>query len=248
MATEIAGYVGLSRLTALRRQMDVTTNNIANMNTAGFKGERVIFNEHLERVSAPGPGREEQSYVIDKGTFTDLAQGGFETTGNPLDVALHGDGWLSYMSDEGVVYGRDGRFVIDDLGRLSTVDGKPVLDVNGAEIVLPLDEGADVAIAGDGTISVDGMAIGALGLFTFDSPQRLERMGNGVLRAPEDEMPLPAMETSVVQGAIENSNVQPVVEMTRMMELHRAYESVTRLSENAGELQRKAINQLGRSS
>lgn len=245
MSNEIAGYIGLSRMTALARQLDVVTNNLANMNTAGFKGERSIFHEHVESLSAGGGKRERQSYVIDKGTYMDLSQGALTPTGNPLDVALQGNGWYSYMSDEGVVYGRDGRFMVDDQGRLATLDGKPVLDVNGGEIVLPQEEGASLSISGDGTISADGMALAQIGVVEFANPHRLERIGGGYFSAPADEAPLPAFDASMAQGMVEGSNVQPIVEMTRMMSLQRAYENIARLNETTGELQSRAISRIG---
>lgn len=244
MSNEVAGYIGLSRFTALHRELDVVTNNIANMNTASFKGESSIFHEYVENFSKDTSSTGDQSYVIDKGTYRDLSQGGLEPTDNPLDVALQGPGWYSYMGDEGIVYGRDGRLVIDDLGRLSTLDGKPILDINGGEIVLPLEDGNAVQVSGDGTLSVGGAAIAQLGIVDFDNPQRLERLGNGYYSAPDDEFPLPAFDASVAQGMVETSNVQPVVEMTKLISLHRAYENISKLTEMTGELQSKTIQKL----
>lgn len=247
MANEIAGYIGLSRMSGLRRQLDVVTNNIANMNTAAFKAERTVFQEHLERLGQAG-GREEQSYVIDSATYRDLSQGRLEATGNPLDLAIEGEGWFAYNTEEGVVYGRDGRLLVDDMGRLSTTDGRPILDINGAEIVLPLEEAHLVDIAADGTVSAEGLILGQIGIFGFDNPRRLERLGNGMLRAPADEVALPALDAALVQGTVEGSNVNPIVEMTRLMQLHRAYEQTAKLNEATGDLQSRAIDRLGRSS
>lgn len=245
MANEVGGYIGLSRQTALQRQLDVVSNNIANMNTAGFKAEQSVFQDHLERLSRGSGKPEEQSYVIDKGTYRDLSQGALEATGNPLDVALHGNGWYAYMGDEGVVYGRDGRFLIDEQGRLVTLDGKSVLDVNGAEIIIALDEGNEISVAGDGTLSLDGLALAQIGVSEFDNPHRLERLGNGYFRAPDDEPALPAFNASLVQGMVEKSNVQPIVEMTRMMSLQRAYDQIAKLSDVTSELSSKTITRLG---
>src|SRR5690606_3316078 len=159
-----------------RRSSDlVVTNNIANMNTTAFKAERTIFQEHLERLGPVGQ-REDQSYVIDSATYRDLSQGRLEATGNPLDIAIEGEGWFAYNTEEGPVYGRDGRLLIDDMGRLATTDGKPILDIHGAEIVLPLEEAHLIDIAADGTVSAEGLILGQIGIFQFDNPRRLERL------------------------------------------------------------------------
>lgn len=247
MANEVAGYIGLSRLTSLQRHMDVVTNNVANMNTDSFKAERTIFQEHLESLGGPG-NSEDQSYVIDIGTYRDLKQGALQETGNPLDIAIQGEGWFSYMSENGPVYGRGGRLMIDDFGRMVTSTGDPILDLNGGEIVLPIDGDNQINIAGDGTVSVDGAAMAQIGIVEFENPQQLERMGNGYYQAPEDDFPLPAFDASVVQGMVETSNVEPIVEMTRLMDLHRAYEMTNKLHENSGELQSKMINRIGQMS
>ncbi|WP_212522758.1 flagellar basal-body rod protein FlgF [Actibacterium sp. MT2.3-13A] len=243
-------YVSLSLATAMRREMDVTANNIANANTAGFKGERVVFDSFLH--DAQGPGAEGgTSFVVDRGSYLDERQGAVTQTGNTLDVALQGPGWFSYQTPEGrLAYGRDGRFGLDSQGNLITLSGARVLDIGGGPIALPPDLGSNVTITKDGSITAEGRGVIAqLGVFTLPDLQSYERIGNGLFVPPESRpgqaRPVPDPDTEVVQGAIEASNVQPVVEMTRMMSIQRAYERAAKLMSGADDLRRDTLRRLG---
>jgi flagellar basal-body rod protein FlgF len=234
-------YIGLSRQVALRRQLDVVANNIANMNTSGFRAERMLFEAALE----PGGKRptDRIAYTIDRSTYTDFRQGGFKETGNPYDVAIDGDGWLSVQTPDGVRYTRDGRLSRAGDGQLVTVNGHPVLDDNLQPILIP-DERSVLAIASDGVVSADDELLARLRLVRFDQPQTLRQTGD--LLFTTDSAPQPALDSRLVQGRIEQSNVQGIVEMTRMMDLSRDYQSVSRMVEEGQNLLQSAINRLGK--
>ena len=241
---EAGAYISLSLATAMQRDLDVTANNIANANTAGFKGERIAFDAYLESA----PGGEETEFVLDVASYVDTRQGALTQTGNPFDVALNGPGWLSYRTPEGQVgYGRDGRLMLSPDGNLVTLSGAQLLDSGGAPITLPPDL-SEVRISSDGTISsVDG-PLAQIGLFDLPSIQTFKREGDGFFVPPEGGGgdARPAEGTEVIQGAIESSNVQPVAEVTRLMEVQRAYERANNLIDNEDKLLRDMLRRLGR--
>lgn len=239
-------YVTLSLATALTRDLDVTANNIANTSTVGFKGERVVFESFLQ--TDPGTG-EDTYYVLDKGSYLDDRQGSISYTGNPLDVALEGFGWFGYMTPEGrITFGRDGRFGLDAQANLVTLNGAKVLDASGSPIVLPPDIANEVHISDDGTISAQGIGtIAVLGVFDIPDIQSYERIGMGMLVPPEgvEAEFIPDTTTSLTQRAVEGSNVQPISEITRMMDIQKAYERSLRLISGDDELLRDTLRRLG---
>lgn len=237
-------HVAVSLASAMRRALDVTANNIANAGTPGFKAERIALETYASPDGAPS------AYVFDAGSYVDLRQGALMTTGNPLDVALAGPGWLAYATPDGrTAYGRDGSLMLDAQGRLVTSSGAQILDDAGAPVVLPPDA-SPIEIASDGTISTPGgEPIARIGVFDVAAPDALERLGGGLLGAPDGgAQARPAEGTAVVQGAIEGSNVAPVVEMTGLLEIQRAYERATRLIRTHDELARDAIRRAGRTT
>ncbi|MBL4749701.1 MAG: flagellar hook-basal body complex protein [Amylibacter sp.] len=240
-------FVSLSLTSALARELTMTANNIANANTAGFKGERLTFDALLV-----GQGDNETEFVVSKASFLDEKQGAVTFTGNKLDVALQGKGWFSYRTAEGqVVYGRDGRFNVDTQGNLVTLNGDRVLDDGGGDITFPPDTAAIAVISKDGTISADGNGnIAKIGIFALPQLQSFERIGAGRLMPPESskgkiEATIDTT-TQVLQGAIESSNVQPVLEMTRLIDMQRAYERSNKLMDGEDDLRRKTLQKIGR--
>ena len=237
-------HVAVSLATAMRRSLDVTANNIANAGTAGFRAERVA----LEKFSTGDGGSD---YVLDAGSYVDVRQGAVTTTGNPLDVALTGPGWLAFETADGRIgYGRDGNLALDADGNLVSTSGELLLDPGGAPIALPPDAGA-IEIAPDGTItSDDGAALARIGVFDLGAPDALERIGGGLLSAPPGaaDGALPAEGTTILQGAVEGSNVEPVLEMVGLLEIQRAYERATQVIRTHDELARDAIRRVGRTS
>ncbi|MGQ9369322.1 flagellar basal-body rod protein FlgF [Azospirillum sp. ST 5-10] len=236
-------YIGLSRQMALRRQLDVVANNIANMNTVGFRGERSLFEAAMERGGNKPTDR--IAFTIDRATYTDLRPGTFSETGNPYDVAVDGDGLLTVNTPDGVRYTRDGRLRRDADGQLVTANGFPVLDDGGQPITID-SEYSTVTIASDGLVSADGDVIARLAVVRFENPQALTQTGDLLFEAGDDAVALPAPDTRLVQGKVERSNVQGVLEVTRLMELSRDYQAVSKMVDEGQDLLRNAINRLGK--
>ncbi|MCA1777281.1 MAG: flagellar basal-body rod protein FlgF [Loktanella sp.] len=241
-------YISLSLATGLNRGLDVSANNMANANTAGFKGERVVFSSFMHRDDTAVTG--DTNFVIDGGSYVDSQQGALSYTGNPLDMALKGTGWFAYETPEGQqAYGRDGHFTIDAQGGLVTMSGARVLDLGGNPIAVPPDATSDLSISRNGTMSSQANGVIAqIGVFDLPDLQAYERIGNGMFVQPDVEgvlPPVPDEETEVVQGAVEGSNIQPIVEMTRMMSIQKAYERAVQLMNGEDELRRDVLRRIG---
>ncbi len=239
-------YVGLSHQMAMRRSLDIVSNNIANMNTAAFKREAVMFREYV--VTMPEtevPVARRVSYVQDVAVIRDFREGDFRATGNPLDLALEGSNFFRVRMEDGSErYTRNGHFRISENGTLVTSNGRPVLDQDGNEIVFdPLD--GEINISKDGTISTRGRdVIGRIGVVTFENLNALEKVGDSLYESAIE--PVPSQNFTLLQGMIEASNVEPLMEMTRMIEISRRYQAVARVLEDQQSLQGKTINRLSR--
>lgn len=236
--------VTLSAQNALRRQMDVAANNMANVSTAGYKSEEVLFEPETVRPAAirerPGP----VNFVRDYTVARDFRPGALQRTGNPLDVALTSDGFFTVQSPGGPAYTRDGQFKLDAGGRLVTGDGLAVLDDAGQEIRLDLTAGEPL-IGKTGEITQNGVPVARLGIATFQRPGALDKIGDNLWRATI-EQPVIAAQPDMVQGMVEGSNVVAVRELTRIIEINRAYESISRLQRQAEDLRRSSIERLAR--
>ncbi|NBC31461.1 MAG: flagellar basal-body rod protein FlgF [Alphaproteobacteria bacterium] len=251
---ENAIYIALSRQMALRRQMDVTANNIANMNTAGFKGQQMLFREYLMEPEGTGRPREAaMSMVIDQGTVRDMRAGPLAETGNPLDVALEGPGYLVVDTVSGPRYTRNGHLSLDIDRQLVDGTGLPVLGTDGQPLVVPQDA-AEIMISEGGEITaiaeagggapVEPVPVGTLRLVTFEDERRLTPLGGGLYAT--NQMPQDSETTRVMQGMIEQSNVQPILEMTQMIAVSRQYQSTQSLLQDEHDRLRSAIQKLGR--
>lgn len=238
-------YIALSRQDALRRQMDVAAHNVANMNTPGFKQQRVLFVEYLAQPPAGTPGAKAQklSMVQDLSVLRDLREGPINRTGNPLDLALQGNGYFAVETADGPRYTRAGGFQLDGERRIVDANGLPVLDDADRPIQIPADA-TDITVTADGTVATEQGPLARLKIVRFEREQFMNELGGGLHAT--DEPPLAAEGTKVVQGAVEGSNVQAVVEMTQMTEILRQYQSNQRLIEAEHERQRSAISRLTR--
>jgi flagellar basal-body rod protein FlgF len=238
--------IGLSRQMSLRRELDVVSNNIANINTTGFKAGTAVFEEYVmprARHNDFAHARDRKlSYVHDRSTWHDLSQGPIRQTGNPLDVAIDGEAFFVVRTPQGDRYTRNGSFQINPTGQLTTTEGHPVLGDNGP-IQFQIDD-RDVTISREGLISVPEGVRGKLQLVTFANRHRLEKDGSSTFKAPEDMAPVPVQNPHVIQNALEQSNVKAVVEMTRMIEVSRAYNKVASLMQQHGDIRRSAIERL----
>jgi flagellar basal-body rod protein FlgF len=243
--------VGLSRQMTLERQMDVVANNVANINTTGFKADRSLFEEYLR-----SPAHEDNfaradrrvSFVQDRATFHDFAPGPSEQTKNPLDVAIDGGAFLVVQTAAGERYTRDGGLQINNQGQLVTAGGNPVLGSSGPIVFQPTDH--DISIAADGNVSVlEGVnrvdsVRGKLRLVSFAQAQRLLKEGSNLYSAGEGATAQPDTASKVRQGFIEKSNVNSVTEMSRMIEVTRTYTQISALLQQQSDLHKSAIEKL----
>lgn len=245
---ENASSIALSRQAVLRRQMDIVANNIANMNTTGFKGEKMMFVEHLIRSKgAENVLGEKLSYVRDVATIRDSSEGHLNSTSNPLDLAIAGEGYFAIETVAGERYTRNGRFQLDQAGQLVTHDGNPVLSTTGAPFFFgPTD--SNITITGDGTVSTENGQLGQLRLVRFENDHALQQDGDVLFSADADNPPLDAERARVNQGMLESSNVQPIIELTNMIEVHRAYDSVKNFIEKEDERQRNMLRTMNQTT
>jgi flagellar basal-body rod protein FlgF/flagellar basal-body rod protein FlgG len=244
--------IGLSRQVTLERQMDVIANNVANVNTNGFKADRSLFHEYLvptAREDNFAAGRDRRlSHVVDRATFKDFAQGSPDQTKNPLDVAIAGDGFFSVQTPAGERYTRDGGFQINTQGQLVNASGYPVLGTGGPITLQQTDK--QVQIANDGTVTVlegtgrtDSIR-GKLRLTSFSQPQRLVKEGSNLFSLGEGNAAQADTKSTVAQGFIERSNVNAVTEMSRMIEINRMYTHMATLLQQQHDLHKSAIDKL----
>ncbi|MBI5262069.1 MAG: flagellar basal-body rod protein FlgF [Bradyrhizobium sp.] len=242
--------VGLSRQMTLERQMDVIANNVANANTNGFKADHSLFEEYLNSKAHEDnflPPDRRVSYVLDRGTFRDMAQGPLEATKNPLDLAIEGAGFMVVQTPAGERYTREGNLQLNSQGQLVTANGDLVLGNNGPITFQQTDH--DITVSPDGTITVvEGTnrvdSIRAkLRIVSFDDPQKLVKQGSNLYEVGS-AVAQPDTKSTVLQGYIEKSNVHSVVEMTRMVEVMRAYTQTANMLQQQSDLHKAAIEKL----
>lgn len=211
-------YAALTRQSGLMREMRTVANNIANANTAGFRREGVVFSEYMVPLDGRG---ETLAMANGRGRMVDLAPGGMTQTNGQFDLAIDGEGFLMVQTPQGNRLTRDGAFMTNAEGELVNPDGYPLLDDGEAPIVIPAGVGS-VGIGIDGTISADGNPIGRIGVFASPDPARLRHTA-GTLFDPGGAVE-PLDQAVLRQGFLEESNVDPVLEVARMIEVQRAYQ------------------------
>ncbi len=237
-------YVALSRQMTLRREMDIIANNIANSDTTGFKVETAMVRVDESDKARMIDGPKTLKFVIDDGVIRDFSQGALSKTDGAFDLAIEGQGFFKIQTDAGERYTRDGRFTLASDGRLTTQAGAAVLGESG-EIVVNPEEGP-VSISPDGVVSQNGEAIGKIGVFAFEDLSSLSKAGDNLLRNTSNIEPQVATAARVRQGMLEGSNVNAISQITRMIEVSRAYESMARTIEGSSELSRRSVERLGR--
>jgi flagellar basal-body rod protein FlgF len=237
-------YVGLSLQMALQRKMDVIANNVANMNTTGFKAQRLIFAQYLVAAGSPTPS-DRMAMVSDYGTYRDTRAGTVQVTGNNLDVALIGEGYLTVQGPQGNLYTRGGSLAIANDGTLVDQGGHPVLDDSGSPIVIQQDD-KEISIAEDGVVSARRGQIGKLALAKFARPNFLQPAGGGLFQSQDPA--IADSDTKIRQGALEGSNVQPVVEMTQMIDVQRSYEAIGSLLQQQDQEEKDMITHFSNTS
>lgn len=236
---ENTGYVALSYQVALERKMDQVANNIANVDTTGFKSSHMLFNEHLVRAPRQNP----LSMVLDYGNYRNFEAGPMQQTGNPYDVALEGNGFLAVQGEGGERYTRNGSMHVNQLGQLTSSTGNLYVDNGGQPIIVP-PEAREFIVSEDGTVSTEQGVIGQLRVVRFQNPQEIKPVGNSLYEADQATIPDPT--TTVHQGLVEGSNVNAVMEMTSMIEVMRKYQSVARLLQNDHDMHIAMIQKFSR--
>ena len=231
-------YVGLSKQVVLKENMDIIAQNVANVNTPGYRAQNMIFSEYIED---PRYMKEDIAMVLDYGQYQKTDPGNVKVTENPLDIALVGNGFLGIETPEGIQYTRAGNLIMDSEGVLRNARGMPVASEGGGEITIPRDA-TEISIDRNGIISTEQGQIGQLMVREFNNYQELNPAGNGLYTTTEAG--IPADGTEVLQGKLEGSNVQAVIEMTRMIDVLREYQAVQNMMTSEHERLRSSAQRL----
>lgn len=211
-------YATLTRQVGLLREMDTIAQNIANADTTGYRREALIFSEYVSPLSSTG---DVLSMAAARGRQMDFAQGGLEQTGGSFDFAIEGEGFFQLEGPEGKRLTRAGHFLRDAEGTLRSPEGLALLDSGGVPVFVP-PTAQEVYLSADGTLSADGQPVAQLGLVMPADPESLKRVSGTAFTTNEEVEPV--LEPRILQGALESSNVDPVAEITRMIEVQHAYE------------------------
>jgi flagellar basal-body rod protein FlgF len=235
--------VSLSQQLAAYQSMDVIANNIANVSTPGYRREEPTFQEYLAQIPAGegDTGTQTVSFVQDTGIARDMSEGPQQATGGQFDVSLHGKGFFVVQTASGPRYTRNGHFGLDTGGQIVDDNGNAVQGDGGAITINP-DDG-DIHIGVDGTLSGKNGQIAKLKVMTFNNEAALQKVGQNMFSATET--PNQAVDFKVTQGTLEGSNVQPVVEISRMIDVMRAYQATATMTQSQQDLMRQAIDKLG---
>jgi len=238
-------YVGLSRQMTLRRELDIVANNIANANTTGFKVEDLMVHTEQAKPAKTLDGSAPVKFVLDTGVARDFTQGAMTKTGGDFDLAIEGKGFFRVQTAGGDRYTRDGRFTTNPEGQLVTQAGHPVMDDGGGPLTIDPRLGP-VAIGKDGIVTQGAIRVGKLAVVRPDNMASMAKDGDNLYRNTTNTTLQPAPDAVVHQGMLEASNVQPVIEITKLIEIQRAYEGVAKMMDNTSELSRTAVERLGK--
>lgn len=234
---ESTGYITLTRQSGLQREMQVVANNIANAATTGYRAEGIIFSEYVKAVNG------EASLSMGQGNIgkTSFEQGSLRQTNGTFDFAIEGDGYFLIQTPLGDRLTRAGAFSPDATGQLVTPDGYPVLDAGRAPLFVPAAAGT-LAVSSDGTLSMDGVPLGQMALVRPADPLGMIREDGVMFRADAGDEP--TEDVRVLQGFVEGSNVNPLLELSRMIEVQRAYEMGQSFLKTEDERVRAAVKTL----
>ncbi|MGV8938404.1 MAG: flagellar basal-body rod protein FlgF [Allorhizobium sp.] len=239
-------YVSLSSQIALERRLTTIADNMANMNTVGFRATEVKFDEVLSKTQNDMNAK--VAFVSQGNDYLSPKSGELQSTGNTLDFAVKGDAWFAIDTPAGQVLTRDGRFTIKETGELVSSRGYPVLDAGGAPIQLNR-AGSPPAVGMDGKIMQDDKQVAVIGVFEADLSKGFVRFENsGVISS---ERPQPVVDNGsygVLQGYLESSNVNGISEMTQLIQVNRAFESIAAMVRESESSMTDAIKTLGGAS
>jgi flagellar basal-body rod protein FlgF len=238
------GYIILSRLALQSRATQVLANNVANADTPGFRAQRPLFGDFVavQPSAGPPPGGRAVHFVHDRATWREMQTGPMQVTGNPLDVAITGDGFFAVETPRGERFTRAGRFSLGEDGRIVDMEGHPVLDTEGRPIAVAPND-TRLEILGDGTIRSENGVLGQLRVVRFANPARLRAEGDRLFDAA-GEQPEPVERPALRQGVLEGSNVQPILEMTRLIAELREFQFAAQFAEREGERLLTAVERI----
>jgi flagellar basal-body rod protein FlgF len=239
-------YVGLSRQMVLKREMDIVANNIANADTNGFKFESLLTKETPAKPASTSNGTNPVKFVTAAGVARDFGQGNLRRTDGALDLAIDGKGFFKVTTKAGERFTRDGHFRTDETGKVVTQSGAVVADEGGGEITIDPTKPGEITVSPDGVVSQGSERIGKVGVFNFPSLSALEKTGDNLYQNASNQPATPTTDAKVRQGMLESSNVNPILQITRMIEVSRAYESVTQMMSAEFDLSRNSVARLGR--
>ena len=235
--------IALSRLVAQSQAMDVVANNLANASTPGYRAERSVFADWLQRepASAEPRGGRVLAFTQNRATYRDHTEGALTQTGNPLDLAMSGDGWFTVQTAAGNRLTRAGRFTMQKDGTITDEAGDALLDTSGQRMTVSQSD-TDLTVKADGTLRSQNGTIGQIGVVTPTDANRMTAEGSRLFRAETATSPM--ARPKIVQGAVEDSNVQPVSELVRMMTTSRDFQFVTQMVEAEGQRRQSAIDKI----
>ncbi len=236
--------IALSRLSVQQRAMDVVASNLANLSSPGYRAERTVFADWLVRepTGATPRGERNIAFAQTRATYRDRTEGAISATGNPLDLALTGDGYFTVQTNNGTRLTRGGRFSLAADGTVTDDNANPLLDVNGKPIKISTAD-TQLTVKGDGTLSSQNGTLAQIAVVAPNDPNRLTAEGGKLFRA--DVPTTPVAKPKIMQGALEESNVQPIAEVTRMISTERDFQFVAQFVEAAGQRKQTAIDKLG---
>lgn len=228
-------YSALSGARSRMQKLEVVSNNLSNVNTSGYKKDRLNFSSLIDGLRQRGPA-EGLNFTRVAGGYTDMGQGKFQSTGNPFDLAIDGPGFFKVEGEGGDFYTRQGNFRLDAAGFLVNSGGYRVLGENGP-LLMP---SSDVVIDENGTIWDGEAVVGRLSVVMVDQPANLQKRPDGLFAPAPEMLETPVAQPNLTQGQLEGSNVNPLEEMALMMEAHRSFESYTKVFKIYSEINGKA--------
>jgi flagellar basal-body rod protein FlgF len=238
---ENSAYIALSGQGALKRELSVIANNIANMNTTAYKKESMLFVEHLVKSKGQQSFAPPISYARDVAQYQHLNEGPIKQTGNPLDIAIPGQGYFVVDTDEGQRFTRNGHFNLNNEGKLVNLNNLALLSDAGTPFFFG-PEDTNIVVTSEGLISSSNGPIGKIKIVNFDKLQNLQKEAGGLYSSEEQPKDIP--KPAILQGALEGSNVNPISEITKMITVQRAYDNVKTFIDKEDARQKRMIQEL----
>jgi flagellar basal-body rod protein FlgF len=226
------------------QELDMLANNLANSGTGGFKLDREFYSLFSAADNGVDGETSQTTLPVIRKQWTDFSQGTLQSTGNPLDLALSGQGFFTVKGPHGPLYTRNGSFKVSADGALTTLEGKPVIGPDGQPIQIP--PGGPVVVGSDGSLTQDGQSVGQLNIVDFKDRSALEKTGNGYFIGTPDNAPIPAADATVAQGSIEGSNVAPAESAVRLVGVMRQFEMLQKAISLTSDMDKKSLDDVAR--